>query len=384
VTPLAHHQPLHGAARQVLFVVDSLEVGGAERVAVGLAAALVERGHRVTIACSAGGALVAEAEAAGVEVHVLGRCVVKRRVDLGFAERLGRLVVAKRPQVLHSHMFASSAAASTARPAGVPLVVHEHSEATWRDDDARRVSAAVYADSAAVIAVSAAIRQRLVDCDGVAPGKVHLLPNRLTVPYRPTRRPTLPRPAGPLVGVIARLQPEKGVEVFLHMAAEIRRSVPDAAFVVVGDGPLRAGLERLAADLAVPATFMGFRADAPNLVGELDLLVVPSLSEGTPLVVLEAAAAGVPIVASAVGGIPEQVRPGVEALLAPAGDAPALASAARRVLGDEALAARLVRAARARLGEQSGPAATVEAVEDIYSTATDLPPLARPRLVAAS
>jgi glycosyltransferase involved in cell wall biosynthesis len=186
--------------------------------------------------------------------------------------------------------------------------------------------------------------------------------------------PGVPSGSGPLVGVVARLQPEKGVAVFLRAAGRLIQSVPAARFVVIGDGPQRASLERLAASLGVPVTFMGFRLDGAALLGALDLLVVPSFSEGTPLVVLEAAAAGVPVVASAVGGIPEQACHGVEALLVAPGDASALEAACRRLLLDPALAAQLAAAAQRKLRE-ADPHAQLDAVEALYRQVLNAEPV---------
>jgi glycosyltransferase involved in cell wall biosynthesis len=125
-------------------------------------------------------------------------------------------------------------------------------------------------------------------------------------------------------------------------------------------------LERLAADLGVTVTFLGFRPDGPALIGELDLLVIPSLTEGTPLILLEGAAAGVPVVASNVGGIPEQVSDGIEGLLVPPGDDRALANACQRILADRALGARIAAAAGHRL-RQADPEAAVNAVAALYA-----------------
>src|SRR4051812_6650039 len=163
---------------KVLFVADSLDVGGAERVLIGLANDLVRRGHSVTVACSAGGQLMDEARASGVRVRFVGRGLAKRRVDFDFVAGLRNLFVEDRWDVVHTHMFASTVAAALAlRRSAPPLVIHEHSEAGWRDVVARRTNAMAYRRSEAVIAVSSAIRQRLVETDGVPAAKVHLLPN---------------------------------------------------------------------------------------------------------------------------------------------------------------------------------------------------------------
>jgi glycosyltransferase involved in cell wall biosynthesis len=329
-----------------------------------LAAGLVTRGDRVMLAVSVGGSLALEAERAGIGVRVLGERLVKRRFDHDFADALSQLISDDPPDLVHTHMFASTVATSKAS-CRFPLVIHEHSEAGWRDGAARRRAAVAYGRSSAVIAVSAAIGRRLVQLDRVPPEKVHVVINALpSLPHR-LIGPGLPSGNGPLVGVVARLQPEKGVAVFLRAADRLIQSVPAARFVVIGDGPQRASLERLAASLGVPVTFMGFRLDGAALLGALDLLVVPSFSEGTPLVVLEAAAAGVPVVASAVGGIPEQACHGVEALLVAPGDAAALEAACRRILLDPALAAQLAAAARRKLHE-ADPHAHLDAVDAVY------------------
>ena len=376
IDELENEPPVVMIGRRILHVCDSLQIGGAERVLVGLAAGLVARGARVTVACSAGGSLALEAERAGVDVRMLGTGPVKRRFDAAFAGALAQLIVNEPPDLVHTHMYASTVAATLAlQQSRIPLVVHEHSEAGWRDREARRSAAVAHRRSAVVIAVSGAIRRRLVDVDGVAPAKVRVLHNTLPrLPGRAVGVVGLPRPDGPLVGVVARLQPEKGVAVFVRAAARLAQSVPDAGYVVVGDGPQRGMLERLAADLGAAVTFLGFRPDGPALMGGLDLLVIPSLTEGTPLVLLEGAAAGVPLVATAVGGIPEQVRDGIEGVLVPPGDDRALADACRRILADRAFGARLAAAAAERLG-QADPEAAVNAVADLYAQALRAQPV---------
>jgi len=154
----------------------------------------------------------------------------------------------------------------------------------------------------------------------------------------------------PLVGVVAQLKPEKGLRTFLEAAAQASQLLPDVRFVVVGDGPLRGQLEALAQRAGVDrrVRFLGFRSDARALVELLDVLVVPSLSEGTPLVVLEAMAAGIPVVASAVGGIPDQIRHEKEGLLVPPGDSAALADALIGLLRDPARARDLGEAGHQR------------------------------------
>jgi glycosyltransferase involved in cell wall biosynthesis len=361
---------------RLVLAVDSLDMGGAERHVAGLATALVANGHDVFLACSAGGYLAATAEAGGVVVCSLGPVPVKRRVSVAYGLRLRRLVSVSRPHLVHAHMHASAAAARLATlGTAVPLVVTEHSEAAWRTHSALWAARNVYRHSAAIIAVSAAIRHRLIGTDGVAPERITVIPN---CPV-PSSLPTGPEPValglpgGPLVGVVARLRPEKGVNFFVDAAAHVAREVPDARFVVVGDGPEREHLKRVAGEYGIGdcMRFLGFRPDAPGIIAGLDMLVVPSLSEGTPLVVLEAITAGVPVVASATGGIPEQVRDDVEAVLVPPGDAVALANGILGLLRDPARRARLAVAARQRASSEFNPEVFLEATQAVYESALD-------------
>jgi glycosyltransferase involved in cell wall biosynthesis len=360
--------------REVLFVSDSLEVGGAERALTALGGALTERGHHVTVACSIGGALAVDAERSGIDVVVLGGRRVKRCIDTAFAVALGRLVNRQHFDVAHAHMYASAVAAAVAvDETPLPLVLHEHSESAWRDGQSRAMAAAAYDRSVAVVAVSAAIARRLVDIDRVPPHKIHVLPNALPPRRQRLASATVPIGQGPLVGAVARLEPEKGIEVFVRGAAKLRSMVPSCRFVVIGDGSQRAALQQLAAQLDVPIAFLGFRSDGPALVETLDVLVVPSFSEGTPLVILEAMAGRVPVVATAVGGIPDQVRSGHEALLVPPGDPGALAAACSRLLHDPQLAGRLTAAAHRRMPSHSALVDSIERLHaDVTSTAASL------------
>ena len=144
---------------------------------------------------------------------------------------------------------------------------------------------------------------------------------------------------GPVLGAIGRLDRQKGFDVLLRSLAQ----VPQAQLVVVGDGQERDALERLAAelDLSERVRFEGWREDARRYLTTFDVLVVPSRFEGFPLVIVEAMLAGLPVVASAVGSVPESVLDGTTGLLVPPEDAVALASALRTLLGHPALRAQM-------------------------------------------
>jgi glycosyltransferase involved in cell wall biosynthesis len=363
---------------RLLLVVDSLEVGGAERHVVDLALALRRRGYKVTVACSVAGELSGRLEEGDVPVRPLLDRLVKRRLSVAYAYRLRRLV--GRFDLVHAHIYASAAAAAIATVGkGVPLLVTEHTEARWRNRRARLVCRWVYRRAQRVICVSSVIRRRLIEEDSVPPGRITVVPNAAVA--TPEVRPDAPQslPAGwregPLVGVVARLQPEKGVADFLKAVARVAPLVPRARFLIAGDGPLREELGLLAQRLGVRERvhFLGFRSDARALTRFLDVLVVPSLSEGSPLVVLEAMTAGVPVVASGVGGIPDQVRHDKEGLLVPPGDPAALSDALLRLLRDPARARSLGEAGRRRAASEFSHATMVERIEAVYRAVPGLP-----------
>jgi len=171
----------------------------------------------------------------------------------------------------------------------------------------------------------------------------------------------------PVVGTVARLAPQKGLN-YLVQAAGLLPPPRRPFFVVVGDGPLRAELERLVAATGVTQNFLftGRRDDLPALLNAFDLFVLPSLYEGLGLALLEAMAAARPVVATAVGGIPEVVVDGETGILVPPRDAGALAAAIDRLLTDNELATRMGQAGRERVGKYFTVEKMARAVMALY------------------
>jgi glycosyltransferase involved in cell wall biosynthesis len=365
---------------RLLLAVDSLEVGGAERHVVDLALALRRKGYGVEVACSVAGELAEPLQVAGVPVWPLTSRLVKRRVSPAYASGIGNLLKERRFDLLHAHIYASAVAAAIAtRGTGLPLVITEHTEASWQTWWTRRVSRWAHRRARHTIAVSTPIQRRLIEKDGVPSYRVSLIPNAV-IPASddpPDLTGTLPDGwlEGPLVGVVARLQPEKGVADLLKAAVHVSKISPQVRFLVVGDGPLREELLALAKRIGVEerVRFLGHRTDAWALVGLMEVLVVPSVTEGSPLIVLEAMATGVPVVASAVGGIPDQIRHDKEGLLVPPGDTGALGEALLNLLRDPALARRLGEAGRRRATSEFAHPTMVRRIEDVYRDALGQP-----------
>jgi glycosyltransferase involved in cell wall biosynthesis len=208
----------------------------------------------------------------------------------------------------------------------------------------RSLQTASYRLAHRVVANSAAARSRLVD-EGVASSAIAVIPNGIDL-----RRfsPPPSRPRGRRVVMVANLRPGKGHEILLEAAAAVLRNVPDARFTIAGDGPRKVELQRMARELGVDGavTFLGHRPDVPALLREHDVFAFPSFMEAAPNAVMEAMAAGLPVVTTRVGGIPEVVHHEKSGLLTDAGDAAGLALALRRVLTDDALAGQMAAAGR--------------------------------------
>jgi len=179
--------------------------------------------------------------------------------------------------------------------------------------------------------------------------------------------------AAPIVGVVARLEPEKGHPTLLEAWPEVLATVPDAHLLVVGEGSRREALEAQAAELGLHdrVVFTGRRDDVPAVTSALDVAVLPSYREAQGLSILEAMALSRPVVASAVGGIPEMIEDGRTGLLVPPRDAPALAAAITRLLTDHPLADTLGRAGHDLAYDQFCVEQMVRSVETIYDEAVD-------------
>jgi glycosyltransferase involved in cell wall biosynthesis len=173
----------------------------------------------------------------------------------------------------------------------------------------------------------------------------------------------------PIVLTLARLDRQKGLYYLLEAAA----LVPEAVFVLAGEGPEWPALEAQARALGLTkrVILLGYRDDVSDLLASCDVFVLPSLFEGLPLSVLEAMAAGKPVVATAIGGTDEAVVDGVTGLLVPPADPAALAKGIRMVLSDPVLSARLGAAGRARAHEQFSAEAMVRRVSDVYDELLD-------------
>lgn len=296
--------------------------------------------------------LAAERGIAPVMIPELGRELHPLR-DVVTLLKLWRLMRRLKPDVVHTHTakagFVGRWAAWLAR---VPVRVHTFhghvfhgyfSPARTRFFLALERLTARLTDR--LITISPALRDELAGVYRVAPAeKYAVIPLGLELaPFAaaPRRQGALRAahlipPGAPLIGIVGRIVPIKNHALFLRMAARVLQAQPDAYFVVVGDGAERAAIEALAERLGLRkrVIFTGWVQDLVPVFSDLDLLVLSSDNEGTPTAIMQALAAGVPVVATAVGGVPDLLRGGAWGRLVPPRDPDALAGAVLSALGD--------------------------------------------------
>ena len=266
--------------------------------------------------------------------------------DLVTLFKLWRLMRRWQPDVVHTHTAKAGFVGRVAAwLAGVPVRVHTFHGHVFRGYfgplktrlflTLERLTARL---SGRLITISPQLRDELAHTYRIAPPeKFAVIPLGMELrPYLETPRGGghfrarygIP-PSAPLIGIVGRLVPIKNHALFLAMAARVRERLPEAHFVIVGDGELRAALEAQTAALGLAdvVTFTGFLRDLRPVYSDLDVLVISSDNEGTPVSIIEALAAGVPVAATAVGGVPDLLRGGERGRLAPAGDVDALRAA---------------------------------------------------------
>jgi len=346
----------------VAHVVLSLDVGGLERNVVNQVRVAARTGQRVSVVClERPGALGPTAEGLGARLV----CLDKRPgFRLEMIPRIRAALRALRPDVVHTHqirpLFYTGLAAAGL---GVPLLVHtEHGRMDYANNRRLRWLGRLAAARVRLFYCLSQDMAEWVACHRVAPRrKIRIIRNGIdTSAFQPNgaRSDTrgvhgLPADAS-VVGTVGRLVEVKRQDVLLRGFSRVLPRVPNAHLVLVGDGPRRGELEALAAELGIASRvwFAGYHSSAAPFLQAMDVFALTSRSEGMPQSVLEACVAGLPVIASAVGGVPEVIADGRTGLLFPYGDDAALADGLITLLTDRSVATRLAVAARSHVEDR--------------------------------
>jgi glycosyltransferase involved in cell wall biosynthesis len=349
---------LYGGARQVLLLMCGLEA----------------RGHHGTLVCPDGSDIESAARELGLTVNGM---TMRGDVDVGFAWRLARLLRRLRPDLVHVHSRrgADTFGGLAARLAGSPAVLSRRVDSA----DPRGLGRLKYAQYGRVIAISSCIRDQLAS-RGVPASKLRLV--RSAVPAVAdadgvTRETFVSRfglPAGGFsIAVVAQLIPRKGHRFFLEAVAVLRDTHPGIRAVLFGIGPLQAELAAQVTALGLDehVHFAGFEPNLARWIGHFDLLVHPAEREGLGIGVLEAQAAGVPVVGFRAGGLAEAVADGETGLLVTPGNVAALTAAMRSMIEDDQQRRRFAVAGPGRIRRDFGVEAMVEGNLAVYGEIID-------------
>ena len=359
---------------KVLHVINGEYYAGAEKVQDLLALGLTDLGHEVSFVCFKPDKFPALRSGRHISLHAMP---MRHRLDFGCARQVAGLIREGRFSLLHTHsprgaMIGRVASALT----GVPMVHHVHSPAACDTETPlmNRINCVVERWSAssiqALIPVSRSLERYLVD-QGFSRQRIFTVPNGVPTPGPLVSRS---RPLPPWrIGTVALFRPRKGIEILLRAAAQLLQQGRQLRIVAVGGFETPAyelEIRNLCQSLGISGQvdWLGFTRDVNQALSGLDVMVLPSLyGEGMPMAVLEAMAAGVPVVASDVEGIPEVLEHGRTGLLVPPGDAPALAMELAALMDGRHDWASIRHDAYRVQCEHYSSASMARAVSDIYA-----------------
>jgi len=319
-------------------------------------------------------ALVPDLEGKGVPVErftARGPAGMLARVP-GIARFLRR----HRVDLVHAHLpLAGVVARLAGRMAGVPVVYTEHNLQERYHPLTRTLNSTTWGLQSAAVAVSAEVEESARRQNGSAV-PIYLVRNGIEIPHACCAGTSRERvrgefeigPDDPVVGTVAVFRTQKRLDRWLEAAAEIRQRVPDVHFLMVGDGPVRPELDEVAGSLGLSdrVHFAGLADDVPPYLAAMDVYLMSSEFEGLPLALLEAMAAGLPVAATSVGGIPEVIDSDAAGLLVEPGDVAGLAAATVRLLTDRAVAEAIGVTGREVVEERFGVERMARELEDIY------------------
>ena len=369
---------------EIVHVVENLDRGGLERTVVDLIASQRDAGHECRVICLFKlGLLARELLASGVRVDACGK---RPGLDLRALRRARALIRQSPDAVIHTHNAMAhyyAVLASLGPPVKCRINTRHGMGGRARSGRQEWLYRQSLRGTDYAVAVCEAARQRFA-ADGMRPRRALLsVPNGIRLErFRPAddvARQSLVAELGlptgsRIIGTVGRLQPVKDHALLLRAFAKVRVQVPEAALVIVGDGPLRAALEAQAeqAGLSDAVRFMGDRHDVPRLLTGMEVFALTSTSEGYSVALLEACASSLPIVATDVGGNREIVRHGINGRLVPSGDTAAIATALIALLRGGEQAAAMGRAGYAWAQAEASFRTMAERYHGLYDVSSDL------------
>lgn len=359
--------------RTILYLSTSSGPGGAERVINNLAASLNPERFRAILCLFRPGWLQERSESCGIRTFILP---THGMTDWRWAIQFNRLLRQEQVDLIHAHEFdANVQGAFVAALTGIPLIATVHGKNYFWERFRRRLAYRWVSRRATMVAVSENLKEFIVERVGVSPGRVKVLYNGVdrlphcdrTEVAKCRRELGLPE-NHQIVGVVGNLYPVKGHQYLIEGIPSVLAKCPNTSFVFAGRGQLENELKAQVHRLGVEERvfFLGLRQDIPRILAMLDVFVLPSLSEGLSMAILEAMIAGKPVVATQVGGNPELVLHGETGFLVPPRDSQALASRLVTLLTNRRQAAQFAEKSKCRAEGQFSLRAMVCAYQSLY------------------
>lgn len=364
---------------KVLYIIGGLGVGGAERQLLYLVEGIAQLADVTVVSLSASDVALRRGFDRLAGVHTV-LCPKRPGVDLMLIPRLVTMLRREHPAIVHTFLRTANYWGRVAAClAGVPIrIASERNVEIERGRVANLLDRMLSSVTDRVVVNTAAIRDYLISGEGLAPAKIELIRNGVPVSQgfvEPDVQTVVRKELGlgeseHLVAFIGRLVPQKNPGLFLEMAQAVLRSGLKCGFVLVGDGPLRATLSDQARTLGIQEAvrFTGVRNDVPRILRGVDLVVLTSDWEGLPNVILEALAAGVPAVATNVGGVGELLADGVTGYVVSRRDLSALVNRVIGMLSDRGFRAECGRRGREYVRSHFSISAMVDRTVDLYNS----------------
>jgi len=364
---------------KVLFVVDALEFGGGERGFLQLAAGIKDR-FNIFVAATAGGKFEKQHKELGSKFYPVD---MSRQTSLKPIRQLEKIIKKNNIDLVHSQGARADFFARIAgKMAGVQhnlctiqMPVEGLDVRPWKKIIYRLFDRLSERFVIKFIVVSDSLRTTLIKQRGIPEPKVVRIYNGIEWDqYKPnadcssSRKKWNISQESPVIGAIGRMVWQKGFEFLIRAIPEVIQAVPDAKFLFVGDGPLANELRAFSREHGVrdKIIFTGFRNDINEILAAIDLLAVPSLLEGFPMVTLEAMAMAKPIIATRIDGVIEQISDGENGLLVPPKDHEALTESILKLIQDKELSERLGRLARKKVEQEFSVEKMVAETEKVY------------------
>jgi len=380
---------------RIAIVIARLNVGGPATHVIELAAGLPRERFAVRLFAGREGRGEAGMHYLAEEKGVRPESIPSLSPHLGPSDLIAffhllRLFRGWKPDVVHTHTAKAGAVGrAAARCAGVPVIVHTFHGHVLRgyfprplEGFFRGVERGLARITDRIVTLSPALKADLAGMGIAVAEKIEVVPLGMDLApllgcdaRRVELRAELDIHAGdPLVGIVGRLVPIKNHRLFLETARSMVNSGSSARFVIVGDGELRYFLGNLASEMGIAdrVRFLGWRKDMVPVYAGLDLLALTSDNEGKPVAMIEGMAAGVPVVATAVGGVPDVVRDGVTGRLVPPGEPESMCRAWRAALEEKEATNRMRAEARREMMERFGRERMLSAMAALYGELTDL------------